>query len=191
MISSTELLFPRWQSRRLPSGCGLFRGTEADTIANQTAPWSEVTSGVPTPTRKLALGRRASSSAAPAQERAPGSRGFSAPKCGMGGVSQSGVSGVPPARAQQRPSNSPRATRGPRAHLIFLTDIDEGRDAHGEDPGTAEAPLPNHADRKRDLSRAAVLYNRFRVTARQPWQGGATEWAGLAVARSRCVGRRG
>lgn len=113
------------------------------------------------------------------------------PSVGWGGCLNPGSAESRRPELSSGPSNSPRATRGPRAHLIFLTDIDEGRDAHGEDPGTAEAPLPNHADRKRDLSRAAVLYNRFRVTARQPWQGGATEWAGLAVARSRCVGRRG
>lgn len=34
-------------------------------------------------------------------------------------------------------------------HLVFLADIDEGRDAHGEGLAAEDAPLQNYADRKR------------------------------------------
>lgn len=39
--------------------------------------------------------------------------------------------------------------RGAGAHLIFLTDVDKGRDAHGEGLGATATPLANHADRKK------------------------------------------
>lgn len=79
-----------------------------------------------------------------------------------------------PARPRLGPSHPtappipPWRPRGPGAHLVFLTDIDEGRDAHGEGRGAADAPLANHASRKRELTRSVAPHNRFRVTSRGP-----------------------
>ena len=71
-----------------------------------------------------------------------------------------------PAAGHRRPMPPCGGIRGPGTHLIFLADVDERRDTHGEGPGTVDAALPNHADRKRELGSAAAPHNCFRVTHR-------------------------
>lgn len=103
--------------------------------------------------------------------------------CGKGaaalspGAGSAGRRSARPVLAQpllRLPQSHPGDTRGLRAHLIFLTDVDEGRDAHVEGPGTAVAPLakPRRPERERQL--AGVPHNRFRVTLR----GGVIEIGG-------------
>lgn len=61
--------------------------------------------------------------------------------------------------------------RGAGAHLIFLTDVDKGRDAHGEGLGATATPLANHADRKKEQALLVAPHNRFRVTVRGGLEG--------------------
>lgn len=89
--------------------------------------------------------------------------------------------GLNPTRPYIRvsPTFHPGGIRGPGAHLIFLADVDERRDTHGEGPGTVDVALPNHADRKRELGRAAALpSNRFRVTPPRVLRGGVIDRGG-------------
>lgn len=119
--------------------------------------------------------------ATPGPERAPLPLGLPTPGCGghnrgsrlwgwlRGAAFHPPGPGSTPTRpltSESPPTFHPGGIRGPGAHLIFLADVDERRDTHGEGPGTVDVALPNHADRKRELGRAAAPHNRFRVTHR-------------------------
>lgn len=119
------------------------------------------------------------------------SRRAPSPSRGRVGRPRAGGRRLGPARAPAflgpagpRPSVAqPGPTRDPRAHLVLLADVDEGRDAHGAGRAQRRVVSPSrHADRRpeRTLGRAARPHSRFRGT-RTSGAGPAVGFRGLVL----------
>ena len=194
-----------WRVATSHSGCGCISGTETDTLLSESkvlCRQTEVTPSWKSPDADQEVGRRAwdqrwerrragwcnsrpgtcASASRPAHSRVRGTQPrLSTPGLAPRGSAPPAWPGLKPDSAphipESPPTSRPGGIRGPGAHLIFLADVDERRDTHGEGPGTVDVALANHADRKKELGRAAAPHKRFRVTHRGPCGAGSSTGA--------------